>query len=417
MTTSNEMPVVIVGGGLAGLCCAKHLHAAGVPIRLIEATERVGGRVATDNIDGFLLDRGFQVFLTAYPEAQRVLNHRALGLRPFYRGALVQVGAERYRIADPWSYPLAGLRSVFAPVARCRDFRRVARLRKEALQPDAGGRKDVSTRHYLSSFGLSDRIVERFFQPFFGGVLLDRELRSSSTLFRFLFSMFAQGRAALPADGMQAIPAQIVASIPDGLVQRNAAAATVASRFVRLESGEQLDARAVVVATDATVTQRLLSQRQETKWNGSTTLWYAAEKSPVNEPILVLNGNGEGLVNHVCVPSDVHPSYAPRGTALISVSHVGIPQADDTSLEQAVRAELAGWFGAAVDDWSLLRVDRIPHALPRMMPGRPLEGDVLEASGVTICGDYLETPSINGAMVSGRRAAEAVIEDLRRQPE
>jgi predicted NAD/FAD-dependent oxidoreductase len=255
-------------------------------------------------------------------------------------------------------------------------------------------------------------VIDRFFRPFFGGVFLDRDLGTSSRFFEFVFGMFARGRAALPAEGMQAIPRQIARQLSEGAVRLRCRVTEVGPRHVCIESGERIEARAVVVATDALQAGQLIPGLPDTAWNGTTTVYFAAQRSPINEAILVLNGNGSGLVNHVCVPSDVTPSYAPGGAALISVSILGVPDLDDNALLHRLQAELQEWFGSITEQWRPLRVYRIRHALPRIEAGAYSQGDVLDTGGVLVCGDYLATPSINGAMISGRKAADRVITAL-----
>lgn len=403
----SDAPVVIVGGGLAGLSCARTLHQAHVPFVLLEASARVGGRVATDEVDGFLLDRGFQVLLDAYPEARQVFDYEALQLRPFFPGALVQLGGRRHRFADPWRRPLTSLAGLAAPIFGLADAWRIAQLRRAARRdPDPTG-TGPSTAEYLQQRGLSERVIERFFRPFFGGVFLDRDLLTSSAFFRFVFSMFSEGSATLPAHGMKALPEQLAANLPAGSVRLNAPVAGVEQRVVRLANRETIAAEAVVVATDADTAGRLLGTGRTITWNATTTLYFAAPQSPLGEGILVLNGNGHGRVNHVCVPSDLSRNYAPDGQALISVSVIGIATEDDESLERAIQSELRAWFGQLVNGWRLLRIYRIAQALPRTEPRRAAETS--PQNGVLTCGDYLQDPSINGALRSGRQAAEAIL--------
>jgi phytoene dehydrogenase-like protein len=406
--------VAVVGAGLAGLACARRLGEAGVPVRVFEAQDRVGGRVGTDRIDGFRLDRGFQVFLTAYPEAARLLDYKALMLRPFYPGALVQLEKRRYRFADPWRRPLASLQALCAPIAGLSDAMRIARLRAAALgsREPSDPAASTATREYLGQFKLSKRVVDRFFRPFFGGVFLETELQTPSSFFRFVFSMFARGSAALPAEGMQAIPQQLADNLPRGTVRLGAPVASVGPRGVRLASGEAIDCRAAVIAADAESARRLVPGLPTVSWNSTTTMYYTAPRSPISESILVLNGMGRGLVNHVCVPSDVSDQYAPAGSALISVSIIGVPDFDDNELNRRVKDELRGWFGQSIAGWTLLRVARIARALPASCTPPPASLWGPAGERIVLCGDYLEDPSINGALISGRKAANAVLQML-----
>ena len=408
---------LVVGGGLAGLSCARRLADRGLAVRLFEASDAVGGRVRTDREGGFLLDRGFQVFLTAYPEARSQLDYDALDLRAFDAAALVRLGDAFARVSDPLRHPLDLPKTLAAGVGTLGDKLRIVRTRMAVT----GGpperlwtRPECSVEEALRErYGFSDEIVERFFKPFFGGILLDRDLEhSSSRAFEFLFRMFAEGRAALPAAGMQAIPEQIAAALPADSVRLNTRVAEVAAGAVVLQGGERVEARAVVVATDGAEAAYLLDGLASPGSRASTTVYWAADAPPVDAPVLVLDGDGEGPVNSVAVPSNVAPTYAPEGQALVSAALVGNPHRTDAEVETAARAQLRRWFGAAVDRWRFLRLYRVLHALPDLERLDPPERDLRLAGGLYVTGDWRRNGSIDGALVAGRHAADAVLTDL-----
>lgn len=411
--------VVIIGGGLAGLAAAKTLRAAGVDVQLFEAQPEVGGRVSTDSVDGFLLDRGFQVLLDSYPEARAQLDLAALSLGKFAPGAQIWRGNGFGRVADPWRDPLAGAKSLVSGVFTPADALRMLRLRSDAIlalegEPIADG--DETAARALIRRGFSDRAIEGFFRPFFGGVFLDSQLTAPVRWFEFLFGMFATGHATLPAGGMQSIPRQLAAALPPTSLRTSTRVRSLKGRRVELPSGEIIEAEAVILATDARHAAVLLPGAKTTSWAACTTLYYAAPRSPVAAPLLVLNGAGRrGPINHVCVPSDLQASYAPVGQALISATAIEHANADDAALDREARLQLTSWFGdAAVQRWRLLRVSRVPFSLPRPVPRPDTVADAVRlGNGVYACGDYLETPSINGALRSGRRAAEALLADQR----
>ena len=422
MTTGVQ--VLIVGAGLAGLNCARRLAEDGVTSLILEASDGIGGRVRTDHLDGFLLDRGFQVFLTAYPEARRALDYEGLSLKPFYSGALVRAGGRLTKFADPFRHPLDGFLTLFSSVGTVADKLRVGKLRlkvNEGAVEELFRRPETTTLEALSAAGFSDALINGFFRPFFGGVFLETELRTSSRMLDFTFRMFSSGDAALPAEGMNAIARQLAASLPPDSVRLNSPVAAIETDALTLNSGERLTADALVIATEQDVAARLLGQATVSQFRGVACMYFAAEKSPVAEPILVLNGEGAaaGPVNNLCVPSLVAPSYAPPGAALISASILAdhAPEADDAKLELAVRAQLAGWFDdSTVRRWRHLRTYRIARALPEQRHVMLADGraGVRVRPGIYICGDHLDTASINGALRAGRLAAEAAIEDLTR---
>jgi len=410
--------VYVVGAGLAGLRCARRLHERGVTATVLEAGDAVGGRVRTDRVDGFLLDRGFQVLLTAYPEARSVLDYRELELHPFYPGALVWTGGRFVTVADPFRRRLDGLRTLVAPVGGLGDKLKLASLRRRVVAgslEELFARPEISTGQALARDGFSDEMVDRLLRPLFGGLLLDRELGASSRMFEFLYRMLALGEAALPTRGMAAIPEQLANGLPPGCVHLGQKVAEVGDGGLVLAAGERLRARAVVVATDGPTATGLLGEGAAPASAAACCLYFATDRAPIDEPVLVLDGDGAGPVNHLCVPSAVAPTYAPAGAALVSATVLerpGLPRGAD--LEAAVLGQLADWFGSAVVGWRHLATYQIPHAQPVQPPGAldPPARPVRVRPGVYVCGDHRDNASIDGALTSGRRAADAVLEDL-----
>ncbi len=407
--------VLVIGGGLAGLCCARRLQGAGVTSQILEASDRVGGRARTDEVDGFLCDRGFQVLLTAYPEAREVLDFAALDLGRFEPGALIRHRGQFHRFVDPWRCPRHFLATAVSPVASLRDKLRVARLRRRVCRgslQDLYERPETTTLDRLREEGFSSQIIERFFRPFLGGVFLDRELKTSSRMFEFVFRMFASGDAVLPARGMGALADQIAGQLPAGSIRTGARVDKIEKNGVRLASGQYLTASRIVVACEAPVAARLLGEKDTTAAQSVTCFYFAARQPPVEEPILVLNGDGAGPINNLCVPSQVTGGYAPQGQSLISVTVLGVVEPDqDLALRQRVVEQLQDWFGSIVKQWRPLKTCRIPFALPAQNPPAltPVAKSAERQDGLFVCGDYLDTASIQGAMVSGRRAADRVI--------
>lgn len=407
-----DVDTIVIGAGLAGLTCALELEREGQSVVVLEASDGVGGRVRTDSFEGFLLDRGFQVLLTAYPECKRLLDYEALELLPLYPGALVRVGARFERIADPFRRPLDAVSTLRSTVGTLCDKLRILGVRRRVRSgtlEDLFRRPAVPTAEALSGAGFSPSMVDRFFRPFLGGIFFDLNLETTSRMFEFVFRMFSSGDTALPRYGMGEIPRQLASGLAADTVKTGARVESVTGREVTLESGERLTATTIVVATEGPEAGRLLPDLPVPTSRSTVTVYFAAEKPPVEEPILVLDGENEGPVTTLCVPSRVSQSYAPPGVELVSMSIIGSPAMDDDELVKAVRTQMKGWFGPEVEGWRHLRTYRIRHAQPAQPPASADNLSFKTGPGLFVCGDHRENASIQGAMLSGRRAAKAVL--------
>ncbi|QOY89889.1 NAD(P)/FAD-dependent oxidoreductase [Paludibaculum fermentans] len=411
--------VLIVGAGLAGICCARALQKEGVSFQVIEASDSVGGRVRTEKVDGFLLDRGFQVLLTAYPEALEQLDYDRLQLCAFAPGALIRADGRFFRIPDPWREPGAFMTSLFSPIGGFADKFKLSRIRSAVLRKtieEIFEGEDISTMQALRRRQISQPMIDRFFKPFIGGVMLDPKLTVSNRLFEFVFKMFAEGDAAVPAEGMQAIPRQLAEVLPEGSIRFNERVHSIGLNQVKLSTGEVLAAKQVVVATEGPEASRLLGFDRTISSRSVCTLYFAAKESPVEEPMLVLSGSSRGPINNLAVMNVVAPGYAPAGEQLVSITVLGWPSRDDQTVVSMVRGQLRHWYGLVADEWRLLRMYRIEHGLPVVSPMEWQQSSRL-AAGLYVCGDHRSTPSIQGAMESGRLTGEAVIRELKGQPD
>jgi phytoene dehydrogenase-like protein len=271
----------------------------------------------------------------------------------------------------------------------------------------------------LREYGFSEKIIERFFRPFLGGIFLDPELTTSARMFHFVYRMFAQGMAAIPNGGMQAIPRQLALRLDEGSIRFHAPVQHVWEGGVRLESGEELQAGMVVVACDPVHAAQLLPAAGiRTAMRGVECLYFATSDAPIGDRYLVLNGEGNGPINNLCVPSVIARGYAPEGRHLLSVT-VLHPAASQDQLLHDVRQQLRAWFGEKANAWEFLRSYRIEDALPdqSLEHGGVSMGAVRVSRGLYVCGDHRGTASLNGAMLSGRRAAEAICGEIGRSSE
>lgn len=403
--------VVIVGAGLAGLAAANTLYRAGHAPLVIEASEGVGGRVRTDIVDGYRLDRGFQVLLTAYPELHTQFDLEALDLRRFEPGALVWDGASTHLVGDPIRRPFTTLRTALAPIGSIADKVRILRQRirlTRTTAPDLLRQPDISTLQALGEQGFSERIIERFYRPFVGGIQLDPTLATSRRMFDVILQSLIEGDVAVPALGMGAIPAQLAGRLPDGTIHLDTEVVGVTPGVVTLTGGRSVEARRIIVAAEGPRAASLLGL-PAVESNPATCVWFAADDPPITDRYIVLDGTGIGPALNVSVMSNVAPEYAPDGRALIAAACPGV---DDADIEPAVRAQLRGIWGPSVGSWRHLRTDAIAHGQPRQHPPFHPKQRVALGEGLFVCGDHRDTASIQGALYSGRRCAEAVAASL-----
>lgn len=404
--TEKIIMITIIGAGIAGLTCAKYLRDRGVEAVILEAADAVGGRVRTDVVDGFRLDRGFQVLLNSYPEAERSLDYDALQLNKIPSGARIRNGNEFFTMPNPLKNFLSAPEALFSPVGSLIDKARVLQLNfatQDSAEPDS--RSDDSTISFLKNFGFSETMLDRFFVPFFRGVFLERDLQTNATLFKFLYSQFSKGDVVIPENGMQAIPEQIRGHLSPEQVRLNTKVQRIDGNKVFLEDGEVIESDTIVLATDATTAARLLGEERTTEFNG-TTCFYFESDSALNlggEAFLIINSNKNEMIDHILPVSDVMPSFAPKGKTLISVNVVGKMDA----IENEVRSELANWFGRD-KSWNHLRTYKIPEALPQYFAESRYERDLKISETLYRCGDYTAYPSLNAAMRSGRLVAEMI---------
>jgi len=412
------MAVVIVGAGLSGLAAARHLTNHGVEALVLEGSDAVGGRVRTDVVDGFRLDRGFQLYNPAYPEGARVLDHRALDLKPFVAGARIVVdrgGRRRVeRVADPrrkpsWAVP--SLRAhIGSPLSTAR-FGAYAVSCAVRSVPSLHREPDVTSEEALRRAGADGTLIETVLRPFLSGVFLDAELSTSRRFLDVVLKSFVRGTPAVPALGMQRIPEQLAAGLDIRLGHRVAA---VLARGVEVVGGDTQPAEAVIVATDPTAAADLVAGVRAPAARSVTTWYYRPDCAPQEladgEAVLTLDGDCRGPLVNTVVLSHAAPDYAPLGSALVAASALGA--SDNPARDDSVREHLAWLYGVPTRNWELIAGYPIPYALPAMPVPFELQRPVRTEQGVYVAGDHRDTSSIQGALVSGRRAAQAVLKDL-----
>ena len=419
--------IVVAGGGLAGLVAARHLADAGADVTVYEARETVGGRVCSRRHRGFTLDRGFQVLFTAYPAVQRELDLAALDLQSFTPGAVIARPGQRSVLSDPLRDPTAAFESLTNAEVSFSD-----KLRTLALRYDLAGREydtlferpDASIAEYLREWGFSERFLSNFIAPFYGGITLDRGLGTSKRVFEYTFKALSDGHSAVPADGMGAIATQLAE-------RATAAGATIETgdrvterkekrrHAVVVTESDRRAVDAVVVATGPRAAARLTGVESiPTAGVGCVTQHYRlAGGAPLETGGRLLLNAGSEAPNTVVPISEIAPSYADGEDLLLNATFLG----DDTletsreELARRTREALAAWYPErTVAGLEVLETDRIPFAQFAQPPGvHESLPDVRDGGPRTyLAGDFTEWSSIQGALKSGREAAEAILEDV-----
>ena len=420
---ADKHDVVIVGAGLAGLAAARELSIHGADVQVIEGADAVGGRVRSDRVDGFTLDRGFQLYNPAYPEAARVLDHEALDLRPLVRGMDIvrtnRRGRSVVRLADPRSplnWHASALSRAAGTVRGKASFAayayQVARL--QGAQFDE--RPDEPAQVALARAGMDATLIDEVLRPFLTGVFLEPHLMTSRRFMDVVLASFVKGTPSLPSAGMQAIPEQLHHALPPGSVTLSTRVRSLGDDYVQTTEG-RFGAKVVIVAADAPSAAELLPEVDIQARGNSVTTWYhAVPRASLERPlaggrsVLTVDPQRRGPVINTVPLNYAVPSYAPEGYVLVSTSALGTD--NDEGL---VRSHLQYLYGTDTSVWQLLGTYAIPYALPSMRSPLRVVGPPAAPSHdapVLLAGDYRATASIQGAMVSGRRAADAALHRL-----
>ena len=407
---AERVDAIVIGAGLAGLTAARGLVGAGLHVRVLEAADDVGGRMRTDQIDGFRLDRGFQVVCPAYPALAREFDIDALDLRPFSRGLGVLSNQFVHRIGpDPSVVGALRIR-----LLSLRDASALARLTTLDAVGPAGRlkhRSDRTTHHELRAAGLSERAIDTVFRPMLSGVFGEDMLTTSGRFFHLMWRSFLRGGAAVPAAGIQALPRQLHDALPAGTVSCGAKVTSIRPGAARLGRSGEIAAPTVIVATDASAAARLLGLPTEPLWHGVTTYYHVTNDLSSAEPLLLVDADQPTVIRNSVVVSAAAPEYATPGYQLVATSVLGA-SANNPELELRVRARLSALYRTSTARWDLVASYAIPHALPAMPAPHPLRRRVRMIPGLYVCGDHRDTSSIQGALASGRRAATAALADL-----
>ncbi|WP_399924478.1 FAD-dependent oxidoreductase [Streptomyces kanamyceticus] len=432
---AHHADVVIVGAGAAGLSAAHRLTSAGVTTVVLEAAPYVGGRMSTEKVDGFRLDRIGQLLTTSYPELRRTPGLDALVLRPFAPGLLVHSDGRRHRAAEPLPGRSArGALTAARALASAPRVPRPARTVSGAVPRTAaplGGpldqarlgaalarlaatpverllaRPELPAARALAVRGLPSRTIDGFLRPLLSALLCDPGLTTSSRCADLALHAFARGRLCIPEGGAEVLPELLAAALAPGTVRTGVRVTSVATTSVTTAEHGEISCRAVLLATDARAAAELLPGLRVPPFHELTVFHYTAPEPPLDGPALLLDADRAGPVAHTSVISRVDPSRAPADRVLVSSTVLGPPPD-----ERTVRAHLATLYGTPTDRWELLAVHHTREAVPAMPPPHDPRRPVRLLSGLYVCGDHRDTSTVQGALHSGRRAAHAVLTDF-----
>jgi len=411
------MRVIIVGAGMAGLTCARALQRAGVQTTVLEASDGIGGRVRTDIVAGYRLDRGFQVLFDAYPAVRRWLDYDALQLRAFDPGAVVVRDGKRSILTDPLRDWRSAWPALWADNVSTIDKLRILALRLQVQRTPFAtvqAQPDQTTRAYLEQYGFGAQTIEQFFAPFYGGIFLDRSLQTSAKCFVYDFKMLAEGRTVVPAAGMGALATELAQGVEVECRQSVSRLCVTAGRVsgVVLADGTERYADAVVLAVPAPIAQQLSGLDIPTTPKSTVTLYWAGSQALTTQKKLWLNANPDAYVNNAMQMTAVAPEYGPVGGHLLSATVIGAPAEDDAQCYTRAEHDLEELTGqpALLSTYRRLRLYRIPYAQFAQPAGihATLPGSQTALAGLYLAGEYTIASSINAAMLSGERAARAV---------
>lgn len=403
-------PIHIIGGGISGLIAARVLEEHGLSATIIEATDRLGGRVKTDVVDGYSLDHGFQILLTAYPAAKKYLDFDALALQEFLPGAAIFKNGKQKIIGDSLRNLSLLLPTLFSGIGTVNDKLKILalnrRLKKKSIQ-NIFTQKEKTTAAYLKEIGFSNAIITDFFTPFFSGIFLENKLETSSRMFEFVYKMFAEGNAALPKDGIEAIPKQLFEKLKSTTCTLNTKVKSVENGSIKLESGEALKSNFTIIATQASELVANL-KNQNTLWKSCETLYFEVDKREIKKPLIGLIAAPNALVNNVFYHTSLQTS-ARTTKELLSVTVIDTQNLTTKQLVTGVQKELKALCN--INTSTFIKHYNIPMALPNLqdIQYEMLPSETRLTETIFLAGDTQLNGSLNAAMIAGERAALEVI--------
>ena len=410
----KDYKIHIIGAGVSGLVASKVLEDYGYESMIIEATDRVGGRVKTDVINDYQLDHGFQVLLTAYPSAQKYLNFEALELQQFISGATIFTNGKQKTIGDPLRNIFLLVPTLFSRIGTLSDkvkILKLNRLLKNTTLATIFAKSEKTTLQYLIDFGFSKEIISEFFRPFFSGIFLEPELETSSRMFEFVYKMFGEGYATLPKGGIEAIPKQLKSNLKHDKFKFNTKVKSVEDGKIILDDGNELESDFTIIATEYSKLVGNL-KKIETKWKSCDTLYFETNIRTIRKPIIGLIAESDALINNIFYHSSILSKSTGR-KQLLSVTVVKQHNLSKEDLKIRVQKELQDYCG--IDSCIFIKHYAIPNALPDLdgIKYEMLPSETKLTNCIFLAGDTQLNGSLNAAMISGEKAALNVIENLK----
>ena len=409
----KDYKIHIIGAGVSGLIAAKVLEENGFYPTVIEATDRVGGRVKTDIVNGYQLDHGFQVLLTAYPAAQKYLNFETLGLQKILPGSSIFKAQKQKIIGDPLRDLSFLFPTIFSGIGNISDKMKIVKL-KNALKKkkieEIFLEKEQTTLSYLVDYGFSDEMIRDFFKPFFSGIFLETKLETSSRMFEFVFKMFGEGYAAIPLSGIEAIPKQLFHNLKNTTFKFNTRVESIKDEEITLVDQTKLESNYTIIATDASALISNL-KNQETEWKSCDTFYFETDDKQINKNLIGLIANENALINNIFYHTSLKTELKPN-KELLSVTVIDNRNLSNELLVEQVKMELKKYCG--IDNCTLIKQYTIPKALPRLTN---IQYDVYPSetrltATLFLAGDTQLNGSLNAAMQSGENAALGVVETV-----
>ena len=396
----------IIGAGISGLTAAKVLEEKGFYPIVLEATDRVGGRVKTDVVNGHQMDHGFQVLLTGYPAAQRYLNYEKLNLQKIAPGAAIFKNKKQKIIGDPLRDLFFLLPTLFSGIGNFQDKIKIlqlnAELKKKSLLAIFSTPTE-KTSAYLTKFGFSKNMISDFFKPFFSGIFLETKLETSSRMFEFVYKMFGEGYATIPKSGMEAIPKQLLKQLKKTTFKYNTKVAEVNEGEIVLEDQTKIKSHFTLIATQA---NRLLPHlnRQSISWKSCVNFYFETDKRTIKKPLIGLIAKQSSLVNNIFYTTSIATKTRAK-KELLSVTVIDTQNLSKETLLKQVKKELKELCG--IDVGQLIKQYTIPMALPNLANLTheldPIDTQV--GNTLFVAGDTLLNASLNAAFIAGEMAA------------